>query len=101
MLQPDINLNAEVDDSLHFSINLILARCLRRRSFTNQIWAVNDMERIMGNKGPAQLTAWIDNGREAGAEQATVLRFARIQQVPSLPQGNSRLVVLKKMPAAV
>lgn len=54
----------------------------------------------MGNRGPAQLTAWIDNGREAGAEQVTTLRFAHIQPVPSQPQGNNRLVLLKKAPAA-
>jgi hypothetical protein len=58
------------------------------------------MERKMGNRGPAQLTAWIDNGREAGAEQVTTLRFAHIQPVPSQPQGNNRLVLLKKAPAA-
>lgn len=66
---------------------------------TNAIWVIEDMEGMMGNRGAAQLTAWIDNGREAGAEQATEPHHAYIQQSPSLPFRNAPLVVLKKTPA--
>lgn len=62
---------------------------------------VNGMERTMGNKGPAQLTSWIDNGREAGAEQATDLRYAAIPRASSQPRDSNQLIVLKKAPAGV
>ncbi len=58
------------------------------------------MERCMGKKAPAQLTAWIDNGREACAESATNVHYP-FQRAPSLPAGNDRLVVLRKVPVAV
>ena len=58
------------------------------------------MERIMRKKAPAQLNAWIDNGREAGAERATELGYSYINRAPSLPAGNNNLVVLRKAPAA-
>lgn len=59
------------------------------------------MERCMGKKAPAQLTAWIDNGREACAESATNIHYPYLKQAPSLPPGNDRLVVLRKVPAVV
>lgn len=58
------------------------------------------MNRCMGNKAPAQLTAWINNGREASADNAAVLNYSLFQKAPSLPPGNDRLVVLRKVPAA-
>lgn len=54
------------------------------------------MEHILKNKAPAQLTAWIDNGREAGLNLAIDTPVSYFSRAPSLPAGNSRLVVLRK-----
>lgn len=57
------------------------------------------MNRFMGQKAPAQLTAWIDNGRAAGADGAADLNYSLLQRSAALPAGNDRLVVLRKVPA--
>lgn len=61
----------------------------------------NDMARCIGKKAPAQLTAWIKNGRDACADSATDVHYPFSQPAPSMPAGNSRLVVLRKVPAVV
>lgn len=58
------------------------------------------MNRCVGKKAPAQLTAWIDNGREASADSITDVHMSVFQRAPSLPMGNDRLVVLRKVPVA-
>lgn len=57
------------------------------------------MNRCIGKKAPAQLTAWIDNGRMASADSATDVHLSVYHRAPSLPAGNDRLVVLRKVPA--